>query len=40
MQIFVKILTGETITIRIDPTDDIEQIKFLIQNEVGYPADQ
>lgn len=35
MQIFVKALTGETITLDVKPTDNIEVIKPQIENEIG-----
>ncbi|CAF1633932.1 unnamed protein product, partial [Rotaria sp. Silwood1] len=35
MQIFIKTLTGKTITIDIDPSDTIQQVKSKIQNKEG-----
>ena len=35
MQIFVKSLSGKTITIEVEPTDSIEQIKAKIQEKEG-----
>ena len=39
-QIFVKTLTGNTITIKVQPNNSIEFIKFLINLEEGIPDDQ
>lgn len=40
MQIFVKTLTGKTITIDIEPSDSVEKVKQIIQEKEGIPADQ
>ena len=40
MQIFVKTLTGKTVTLEVDPADSIEMVKQKIQNKEGIPLDQ
>ena len=39
MQIFVKTLTGKTMTLDVEPSDKIEEIKTKITDTEGIPAD-
>jgi ubiquitin len=40
MQLFVKTLTGKTISVDVEPDESIESLKSKISEKEGIPADQ
>jgi ubiquitin C len=39
MQIFVKSVSGKTITLEVEPTDKVDKIKAMIQEKEAIPPD-
>lgn len=40
MQIFIKLLTGHTLTLEVEETDTVAMMKLKVQDKNGIPPDQ